>query len=822
MDLYVKPESCKTCPLHGAPGIVWGKGPTNAKMMMVGEAPGEDEAAALEPFVGGSGRVLNALLAHAEVKRSECFVTNVVKCRPTAKGAGGRIVNRQPTETEIRCCAKFLLSELESVNPNVVVALGNVPLHTLTDAKKGIQIMRSVPIQGPKRRSTQDSNNGLTHYKIVPTLHPAAVMRSQDWWPAVVFDLARAGAQSKFPGIVRRPWRNIIHARLSNVGDALRRRIVELGRYGHDLETTGLDPRKDTVRCVGIAAEPSEVFVFDWTSDVQSFLYELHADKQLLTVGQNSEGFDIPFQEHKGFKFEGPTFDTLIGWHLLNSSLPKDLVTIGATVTDEPFWKDDTMYKSGEDALQTGCGKDVHATIRAFEEQILEMEKLGQKDLYFNHIMPVQPILRTMSKRGMKKHERTAIGWHIALNRKADELEQRLKKGLGDASFNVESPKQLMDLLYRRMGLPVQYKETRDGLRPTVDADALEDLSRISNNPILLLVRDIRTLRKWDSTFVMCPHDEHYVVHGHFSTAKAANGRLSSYDPNMQNFPAEVREIFVPDNEDSVFLARDWSQIEWRIAMALAGDKVGLDSLAAGRDAHKDSWSHVFGTPYDEVTKKQRFDAKTINYGVLYGRGIASLAKGKSGGRSGASKSRMENAIPEDLAKTYLTKFFEKYSAYDKFRKEIERQVGHQHYVESAWGRRRYWYTKQNMPEAYNFPISAAAASMMYEVLVELEAQLPTGADLRLTVHDEVVVHSLKDHKVLMQTIECTRDILERAFPQITNASLYPDVVKHYYPNGWFCPSEVHIGTNWKMTKCETDADVLLEQELIKNLGVKL
>ena len=96
---YVKPESCKVCPLYSNPGIVFGEGPKDAKMMLVGEAPGEDEATFLKPFIGGSGRTLNAMLAHAGIDRRELFVTNVVKCRPTARTADGRTVNRPPTET---------------------------------------------------------------------------------------------------------------------------------------------------------------------------------------------------------------------------------------------------------------------------------------------------------------------------------------------------------------------------------------------------------------------------------------------------------------------------------------------------------------------------------------------------------------------------------------------------------------------------------------------------------------------------------------------------------------------------------------------------
>lgn len=809
-----KPDTCKTCPLYDNPGIVWGRGPRNAKIMLVGEAPGEEEARALAPFIGGSGRTLNALLAHAGVERSECFVTNVVKCRPTARDASGRTINRPPTETEIRHCARFLVNELHTVDPNTVVALGNIPMHTLTSAKKGIMLCRSVPTEGPKRPTLQTAEatsvkelleaQGILkkpeRFKVVGTFHPAFIMRAQDLWPAAVFDLYRAARESAYPAISRRPWQLTIHARPSDVLPQLEKRIYDLGLFHHDIETTGLDPKRDTVRCMGIAAHWDDVYVFDWTDQVQAFFRKIASDPRIMSVGQNSEGFDIPFMDEKGYENVGPTFDTMIGFHQLNSALPKDLGFIGASVTDELYWKDDTMYKAGEDALQRGCGKDIHATGRAYEDQIKEMEQLGQLDLYFKHIMPLQPVLRKMTKRGIRKDIKRAAGWSIVLNRKADELEVRLKKGLGDATFDLNSPKQLMDLLYNRMGLPVQYTKDRErGYRPTVDADALDALALLTDNPFLKLIRHIRTLRKWDATYIRCPHDEACYVHPRFGSAKAATGRLNSWEPNAQNWPSEVREILVPDNEDCVLLSRDWSQIEWRLAMVLSGDQTGLQALVAGRDAHQDAYAEAYAKEYDAVTKVERYEAKFINYGLLYGRGEESIAAGRAG--------HPESAIPIDRVKDYVQKFFAKFNGYATYRDFLRDFVLQNHYLATAWGRRRWWYTRQ-LPEIYNFPMQGNAASMMYVALIELERELQNIsklATLRLTVHDEVVINSPKDQKTLQAVQDCTREVMEKPFNLIVESSMRPEVVKKLYPRGWFCPSDCHIGENWRACKPETD-----------------
>jgi uracil-DNA glycosylase family 4 len=805
-------------------GIVWGEGPKDATIFAVGEAPGEDEGVSLKPFQGGSGRVLNAQFIHAGIERKKIFLTNVVKCRPTARGANGKIVNRTPTETEIRCCAPFLLKELNTVKPNVILTLGNIAHQTITGTKKGILQVRSVPTEGPKRRGPEGT--GPERYKVVGTFHPAGIMRQQHLWPAAVFDLARAKAESAYEDIRRRPWKYTIHAQLDQVGEYLERRIRTprvggLRYYGHDLETTGLDPKVDAFRCIGIAADADEIFCFDMTPDVKAFVAKLHADPDLLTVGQNSEAFDIPFQEAKGFTFNGPTFDTMIGWHLLNSALPKDLGFIGASVTDEKYWKDDSMYKSGEDALQIGCCKDVHATVRGFEDEYKEMEQLGQTALYFNQIMPLQPVLRHMRQRGVKKDQQRAAGWHIILNRKADEYEIKLKRGLGDASFNVDSPKQLKHLLYDQMGLPVQYVTDRQfGMRPSVDADALDALALIMDqstdpsmkalSPIFKLVRSIRTLRKWDSTFVCCPQDENYFVHSTFGSAKAATGRLNSMGPNLQNWPNEVREIIVPDTPDHVIISRDWSGIEWRIAMTLAGDETGLDAIIRGRDPHSDAWSKAFQKAYEEVTKRERFEAKAINYGLLYGRSNKSVSEGRAG--------QPDTYIPLDRVDLYVANLKRELKQYFEFRDSIKSYVLKNHYYPTAWGRRRWWFTNQQLPEAFNFPMQGNAAHMMYIALILLEAQLPKGATLRMSVHDECVVMAHKD--VAKQADECMRDIMERRFPEIEQASRYPDIVRHYYPQGWSCASDGAVGLNWRACKPDTDEEKQTEKALRKYLGM--
>src|SRR5678815_3476488 len=299
----------------------------------------------------------------------------------------------------------------------------------------------------------------------------------------------------------------------------------------------------------------------------------------------------------------------------------------------------------------------------------------------------------------------------------------------------------------------------------------------------------------------MCEQDLNGFTHPHFGSAKVATGRLNSWGPNMQNWPSEVREIIVPDDDDCILMARDWSGIEWRIAMALSGDRVGLDALAAGRDPHSDAYANAFGKLYEEVNDKERFEAKTINYGLLYGRSNDSLSQGRPG--------HPESAIPVDQVNAYTSGFYQKFQGYYKFRDSIKDQVLKHHYVATAWGRRRWWFTRQQLPEAFNFPMQGNAAHMMYIALIQLEAQLPKGATLRASIHDECLLNVHKD--VARQAEECMRDIMEQPFREIQEHSQYPDIVAHYYPNGWYCPSDGHIGKTWKACKGKSKDEKLEE-----------
>lgn len=775
---FNKPDSCQPCSLYRRPGPVKGRGKTTSGMMGIAEAPGIDEVypRVMSTLVGGSGRIYDRLCQLAGTNSWFHFTTNVVKCRPPR--------NRTPNDHEIRCCAPILIKEINAVNPNLLLALGDTALYTLT-GRTGISKHRGVPIPGPKGPDGKER-------KVLATFHPAWLMRLQNQFPLVVHDVSRALEQSKFPDIRRVELRYVTNGREGFDREAIIRRCLESGVSVEDLETIGaggtlagaLDFRTLQIVCCGIGhAVPGEATCYPWDDRVKEVITTIHLDPRIEKVGQNCEQFDWDALWHNGVPEPvGKSFDTMNAEHLVSPDTPKDLGTLGANYTDMEYWKDGAK----KNLFYYNC-QDIDGTGRGYIELKRGLKDLDMEWLYYHHVMPLQPCLRRMRRAGVKKDMTTAAKLRIVLSRKADEMEKMLRDALGRPALNVNSPKEMMKLLYEDMGLPVQYKRTKEGNRPTADADALEKLVELfPDQKTLALVSQIRTIRsKWIATYIDVAADENHFVHPSIGSAKAANGRMNSWHPNGQNIPEFLRQIYVPDDDDHVWIEADWGQIEYRLAMILSGDEKGLQLMTSGFEIFKATAADVLGKKIELVQPNERQEMKFFIYGLFYGRGVESIASAL-----GWEMQRAQTWI-DGIAATYPT--------FWAWRQNIPKKVRRDNYLVNPYGRRRFWFTNQGMTEALNFPASSTAADMMYDAVVASDAQLPKGATNRLTVHDALSVVSHRD--VAKEAYHALKEIMLTAQHRVCERSDRPDVVRRYYPNGWSCPVEAHIGRSWLEAK---------------------
>jgi len=790
-----KPDTCIGCPLYDsphAPEIVWGEGPQPAQLLIVGEAPGAEEQATLRPFVGGAGRVLSVQLRQAGIDRSAAYVTNAVKCRPVVmvnKYGTPQPENRPPTEDELRHCARYLAHELDTVKPNLVLALGNTPLYVLTGRTK-ISQQRGVPLAAPRADGTIQ--------KVFATIHPAAIMRDQEMWPVVIHDLVRAKAETASPTIHRVEVQLVTDADPLVAGANLLERARRTGVVNIDIETTGtsgglagaLDPRTNIIVCAAAATGPDLGESYRWTPEAAGVFRALLADPHIEKEGQNSEQFDWEVFIAKGYLVNGRTFDTMQAAHLLNSSLPKDLGFLMTLYTDMEYHKNEARKN-----LYLYNAKDAVGARRIGIEQRQELRYYGLEELYYNIVQPVQRPLRQMTRVGWRKDTRRAAMYSLLLTRKSEEYTQKLIGVFGPA-LNLDSPQQLMSILYDKLGLPVQYtkdQKTRQ-MRPTANKEALDNLAELTQDPIFQLIHRRRSLDKARETFIEVYEDDEGFVHPEFGTSTAANGRLNSWNPNGQNIPLEYRDIYIPDSPAHVLIGADWKQVEWACAMVLSGDDTGLRLLAEGADNHTITAAECYGISTDEVLRldrehggthgSPRFATKFIVYGLGYGRGAKDIAK--------------QLNRPVSWVEQFMARFFRKYPTYALWRAWCEKQVELNACLINPWGRRRWWYTKQ-ITEMYNFLPSSTPADMMMQAIKYTDIELPREARLWATIHDDLTICAPKD--VAREAYHCLRDNMRRVWRAVRDASQYPKTVDKYFPDGWFCDVDIHIGANWKECK---------------------
>ena len=369
-----------------------------------------------------------------------------------------------------------------------------------------------------------------------------------------------------------------------------------------------------------------------------------------------------------------------------------------------------------------------------------ELEKNGMAKLYADMELPLCEVLFRMEKRGIRIDREQLEQFGQMLSQRISDCEE-LIYSYSDGPFNINSTRQLGELLFDKLGLP-PVKKTKTGY--STNADVLEKLK--SKHPIIPAIMDYRMLTKLKSTYadgLIKEIREDGRIHTTFQNLVTATGRLSSTEPNLQNIPvrtdlgAEIRKMFVP-KAGHVLVDADYSQIELRVLAHIAGDKVMQKAFCAGYDIHTATAAQVFGVDVENVTPLQRRHAKAVNFGIVYGISEFSLAE--------------DIGVSRYEAKAYIDNYLENYAGVRRYMKDVvsnAREIG---YTETMFGRRRY------IPElkssnfnirsgaeriALNTPIQGTAADLIKLAMIRVENALNERfpeAELLLQVHDELIV----------------------------------------------------------------------------------
>jgi len=546
-------------------------------------------------------------------------------------------------------------------------------------------------------------------------------------------------------------------------------RAAEL--FAFDTETTSLDYMQAKIVGVSFSVEPGEAAYLPLAHEYAGAPTQLDRDEALAALRPLLEdehraklGHHLKYDAHvlanHGIALAGMRFDSMLESYVWDSvatrhdmdSVARKYLGIETIHYEDVTGKGAKAIAFSEVPLERAAeyaAEDADVTLQLHQclwPKISAVPAL--KRLYEEIEQPLVPVLLRMERTGVLVDRARLVAQSGELAHRLAELTAQAHAEAG-APFNIDSPKQLQQVLFEQLKLPVLRKTPKG--QPSTAEDVLEELS--GDYPLPRTVLEYRALAKLKSTYTeKLPeliNAETGRIHTSYHQAVAQTGRLSSTDPNLQNIPVRtpegrrIRQAFIAP-EGQVLLAADYSQIELRIMAHLSGDEGLLSAFAAERDVHQATAAEVFATPLEAVTPEQRRLAKTINFGLIYGMSAFGLAR--------------QLGIERGAAQRYVERYFERYPGVRRFMDDTRQQAREQGYVETVFGRRLYLpdirsgntqvrqYAERS---AINAPMQGTAADIIKRAMIAVDAWCrahPGQARLIMQVHDELVLEVAPAH----------------------------------------------------------------------------
>ncbi len=557
-------------------------------------------------------------------------------------------------------------------------------------------------------------------------------------------------------------------------------------RFCFDTETTGTEER--TAELVGIAFswkahEGHYVPVPEDRAEAQRIVEifkPVLEDEVIGKVAQNAK-FDIRVLHKYGVEVKGPLFDTMVAHYLLKPDQQKHGMDYLSEVflSYRPVSIETLIGEKGKGKVQKSMrDADVHAVKEysaedaditwQLSEKFAPMLEEDEVTSLFNEVeMPLVHVLADMETEGIRIDIPALKQFSEELGADILELQAEIHKTCG-VDFNIDSPKQLGDVLFEtlKLGGDKVKKTAKTGQYQTSE-DVLQELSNA--HPSIPLILDYRSLRKLKGTYVdtlpLAADKNTHRVHTSYSQTVAATGRLASNDPNLQNIPIrtekgrEIRKAFVPRDADHLLLSADYSQIELRIIAHMSGDANMQAAFRAGSDIHAATAAKVFNVEIAEVTREQRSRAKAVNFGIAYGQGAFGLSQNLG--------------IPRAEAKQIIDDYFAQFPGVRNYMDEMIGYCRTNGYIKTLMGRRRYLpditsgnNTVRAQAEriAINAPMQGSAADIIKVAMVNIHREMKAKkmkSKLLLQVHDELVFDAHKSEVEEMKGM--VRDRMEGA-----------------------------------------------------------
>jgi len=565
-----------------------------------------------------------------------------------------------------------------------------------------------------------------------------------------------------------------------------------------DTETTGLKALEVELIGISFSWEIGKGYYVSFPDDqieTKAVLEEFRSffeNTSIEKIGHNLK-YDIKVLSNYGMPVKGNLFDTMIAHYLINPDMRHGMDILAETYLNyQPVSITKLIGKKGKNQLsmrdvpikdQTEYAvEDADITLQLKKHFIEELKK-GNVIKLFNEIeLPLVSVLTAMEIEGINLNTDFLKELSIHLTDDINRLEKTIFEQAGE-EFNIASPKQLGIVLFENMKLVDKPKKTKTGQYSTAE-DVLSNLSK--DHTIIANVLEYRQFKKLQSTYVDALPNEINPntgrVHTAYAQAVAATGRLSSTNPNLQNIPIrtergkQVRKAFIPRDQNHVLLAADYSQIELRIIAALSEEETMIEAFKNGEDIHASTAAKVFNVPLSEVTREQRSNAKTVNFGIIYGVSAFGLS----------NQTDLTRKESKELIDLY-------YETYPKLKNYMSAQVDFARdngYVETVLQRRRYLKDINSRNaivrgaaerNAVNAPIQGSAADIIKIAMINIFKRFEKEgfkSKMLLQVHDELVFDAHKDELEIIKPI--IKYEMEHAFEMIVPLDV-----------------EMGIGENW-------------------------
>jgi DNA polymerase I len=786
------------------------QGPRDAKIVLVGEAPGATEARTGVPFSGGSGDILNRMLDRVGIRRDECFITNICHVQPPGNEFSWFL--KPAIKPEFVQGLLKLKGDISEIRPNLIVAFGAYPLKILT-GKDGIS----------KWRGSILECSLVPNRKVIATYHPAAILRTWDFKAVAELDLARCTRESAYPEI-RRKERNLV---INPSREELPRLVAELRMaewLAEDIETfpnpAGWPP---VLACVGFADSEGRAVTIpgehDWQLAAIKELSECPAKKVL----QNGVYDQTVLRAH-GIEILNFAWDTMLAHHSVypecasgddemaklqgkkkqKAALNKGLDFLTSIHTDIPYYKDSgKMWKKSGDinVFYRYNGLDCVATWEVRKSQAQDIAQTGVQHVFDHEMSLIEP-LTACTTRGikidLKLREELREKYQLEISR----MEAALTTAAG-GELNVKSAQQMQNLLYNKLGLPPQYgraKLNKDGEKVrniTTDKDALALLAGKYQHPVLALILGIRQHRDFVERYLNARVDADGRMRCSFDITGTRTGRLSSRasiygsGTNLQNIPVRkpegegIRRMFIAD-EGKVFVYRDYSQAEARI-VAYLSNALGLIELFEdpSRDIHKENAARIFGKPLHLITESERYLAKRVVHACNYGMEAARLVQvvNEDAALTGV---RIDLGIAQDLINRYFLLYPE---IKETFWKRVQDELRLSRSLTSCepflrkrtfygrWDDKLYREAYAQIPQSTVGDLGSKALERCYRVV---EPKVPEAWTL-LNVHDSVMM-------------QCWEKDVEQVAYEMGQVMAIPISCNGYT---FTIPTDCKVGHNW-------------------------